>query len=140
MIACVVRRYGFLLRTLPLDICRPYLTTADRAVRTTVFRILGVSHDVQTLDKVNCAKHNLSMPAEFGGLNVPSLELDVEHAYYASFTITLVNLITDYEPESESLDTMYGLIRQELLHVATSTLPWAVQLRCLGFRNRISWC
>jgi hypothetical protein len=24
---------------------------------------------------------------------------------------------------------MYGLIRQKLLHVATFTLPWAVQLR-----------
>jgi hypothetical protein len=29
MITCAVRRYGFLLRTLPPDICRPYLATAD---------------------------------------------------------------------------------------------------------------
>jgi hypothetical protein len=56
MITCVVRRSGFLLRTLPLDIYKPYLATADRAVRTTIYRILGVSHDVQTLDQVKCAK------------------------------------------------------------------------------------
>jgi hypothetical protein len=63
------------------------------------------------------------------GLNVPSLELDVERAHFALFRATLANLITDYE--SESLGPMYGLIRQELLNVATSTLPWAVQLLSL---------
>jgi hypothetical protein len=52
-----------------------------------------------------------------GGLNVPSLELDAEPAHYASFIATLANLITDYE--SESLRPLYGLIRQELLDVAT---------------------
>jgi hypothetical protein len=36
-------------------------------------------------------------------------------------------LITDYE--SESLGPICGLIRQELLHVATSILPRAVELR-----------
>jgi hypothetical protein len=88
---------------------------------------LRVSQDVQTLDELNCAKHQLSLPEEFGGLNVPTLKLDVENAHYASLTATLANPIIDYE--SESLGNMYGLIRQELLNVATSTLPWAVQLR-----------
>jgi hypothetical protein len=77
--------------------------------------------------QLNCAKRQLSLPAEFGGLNVPSLEVDAEYANYASFTATLANLISNYE--SESLGPMYGLIRQELLHVATCTLPWAIQLR-----------
>jgi hypothetical protein len=76
---------------------------------------------------VNCAKRQLSLPAEFGGLNVPSLELDIELAHYASFIATLANLISDYE--SESLGPMYSLIRHEELNVATSTLPSAVQLR-----------
>jgi hypothetical protein len=40
------------------------------------------------------------LPAEFGGLNIPSLELDAEPANYASFIATLANLITDYEFES----------------------------------------
>jgi hypothetical protein len=120
MTACTVRRYGFLPRTLPPDICRLYLGVAYRVVRTAVFGILGVSHDVQTLDKVNCAKCKLSLPAEFRGLNVPSLELDAKLAHYASFIATLANLISDYE--SESLGSMLGLIRHELLNVAT-TLP-----------------
>jgi hypothetical protein len=127
MITCVVPRYGFLLLTLPLDICRPYLATANRAVRATVYRILGVSLDAETLDQLNCAKRQLSLPAEFWGLNVPSLELDAEHAHYASFTATLANLIANYE--SESLGPLYGLIRHELLNVVTSNLPWAVHLR-----------
>jgi hypothetical protein len=55
MITCAVHRYGFLLRTLPHDICRPYLVFADRAVRVAVFKILGVSHEVQTLDNLTCA-------------------------------------------------------------------------------------
>jgi hypothetical protein len=76
---------------------------------------------------INCAKRQLSLLAEFGGLNVPSLELDAEHAHYASFIATLANLTTDHE--SLSLGPWYGLIRQEVLNVATSTLPWAVQLR-----------
>jgi hypothetical protein len=90
---------------------------------------LGVSLDAQTLDQLNCAKRQLSLPAEFGVLNVPSLELDAEHAHYASFTAIFANLIIDYE--SESLGPLYGLIRQELLNFATSPLPWAVQLRNL---------
>jgi hypothetical protein len=123
----ITSAFKFLLRTPPPNIYRPYLATADRAVRNTLYRILGVSHDVQTLDKLTCTKRKLFLPAEFCGLNVPSLELDAELAHYASFTGTLVNLIIDYE--SESLGHMYGLIRQELLNVATSILPWAVQLR-----------
>jgi hypothetical protein len=55
------------------------------------------------------------------------MELDVEPTHYASFNATLANLNNDYEPES--LGAMCGLIRENLLHVATSTLPWAVQLR-----------
>jgi hypothetical protein len=101
---------------------------ANRVVRNTkVLRILDISENVQTLDHLSHAKRKLSMPAEFGGRNVPSLELDFEHAHYASFTATLANMITDYE--SESIDPMYGLVLHELLHVATSTLPWAVQVR-----------
>jgi hypothetical protein len=126
MITCVERRYGFLLRTLPPHICRPYLATASRAVRNAVYRVLGVSQVVQTLGKLNCAKRELSLPSEFGGLNVPSLELNVEHAHYASFTATLANVIIDCE--SESLGPMYDLIRHELLNTATYTLPWALQL------------
>jgi hypothetical protein len=124
MITCAVRRYGLLLRTLPPNICRPYFATADRAVRATLYRILGVSLDTQTLDKLNCAKRKLSLLAEYGGLNVPSLELDAELAHYASFNATLANLVTLYE--SELLGPLYGLIRHKLLNVATSTLPWAV--------------
>jgi hypothetical protein len=41
MITCAVRRYGFLLPTLPSDICQPYLTTENRAVRIAVFRIVS---------------------------------------------------------------------------------------------------
>jgi hypothetical protein len=47
-----------------------------------------------------CGKRQISLPTEFGGLNVPSLERDVELAPFASFTATLSNLITDYESES----------------------------------------
>jgi hypothetical protein len=70
---------------------------------------LGASHDVQTLNQLNCAKRKLPLFAKFdGGLNVPSLELDAELAHYASFNATLANLIIDYG--SESLDSMYGLM------------------------------
>jgi hypothetical protein len=114
-------------RALPPNICRPYLSTADRAVRAAIYRILDVSLDAQTLDQLNCAKRQLSLPAEFGGHNVPSLELDAEPAHYASFTATLATRIIDYE--SESLGPLYGLIRHGLLNVATFALSWAVQLR-----------
>jgi hypothetical protein len=108
-----------LLRTLPPNVCRPYLAIVDRAVRNAVYRILGNSQDVPTLDQLNCTKRQLSLPAEFRGLNVPALELDAKNAHYASFTATLANLIT--HDESESLGHMYNLIRQELLNVDTST-------------------
>jgi hypothetical protein len=94
----------------PFDICRPHLATTYRAVRIVVHRILGVSQDVQTLEQLNCARRKPSLRAEFGGLNVSSLELDDEHAHYALLTATLANMIADYE--SESLGPMYGIIRQ----------------------------
>jgi hypothetical protein len=56
IITCAVRRYGFLLRTLPPDICRPYLYAPDTTVRTSIFRILGVPQEIQALDQLNCAK------------------------------------------------------------------------------------
>jgi hypothetical protein len=127
MITCVVRRYGFLFRTPPRNICRPYLATANMPVRIAVYRILGVCEDVEALDKLNCAKRQLSFPAEFGGLIVPPLELDVELVHYASFSATLANLIT--YTESESLGPMYSLIGREPLNLTTSTSPWAVQVR-----------
>jgi hypothetical protein len=69
---------------------------------------LGAYRDLQTLNKLNCAKRKLPLFAKFGGLNVPSLELDAELAHYASLNATLANLIIDYG--SESLDPMYGLM------------------------------
>jgi hypothetical protein len=127
MITWAVHRYGLLLRTLPSNACLPYLTIADRAVRYAIFQILDVSKDVQTLDTLNCAERQLFLPAEFGGLNVPPLELDGERAHYAYFTATLANMTIGYE--SESLRPVYGLIRQGLMHVVASTLPWVIQLR-----------
>jgi hypothetical protein len=61
MITCAVCRYGFLLRTLPPNVCRPYFTTADKAVCAAFSRMFGDFHDVQTLDKLNCAKRLLSV-------------------------------------------------------------------------------
>jgi hypothetical protein len=81
MITCALRRYGFLLRTLLLDVCRMYLATADSDVRSAVFRKFGVSPEVQTHDKINCSTRLLFLITEFGGLNVPSLAIDVEHAH-----------------------------------------------------------
>jgi hypothetical protein len=126
MITCAVRHHGLLLRTVPQHICRPYLAARDRAIRVAVLRILGFSHDVHTLDQVNCAKRQLSLLAEFGWLYVPSLELDAKHAHFVSFTATLANMLAHYV--SESLGPMYGFIREKRLHVAISTLPWAVHL------------
>jgi hypothetical protein len=132
MITCAVRRYGLLLRTPPHDICRPYLATSYRPYlvrRTLVLRILSVSHDVQTLDQLNCDKPEVSLPAEFGGLDVPSVKLDVELNHYALYSMrpSLANLIIVYE--IKSLGPMYGFIRHErLLHIAIYALPWAVQL------------
>jgi hypothetical protein len=103
---------------LPPNTWRPYLAPANRAVRNAIYRILGVSQNAQTLDQLNCAKRQLSLPAEFRGLNVPSLELDAEPPHYASFPATLANLINDYK--SESLGLMYGLILHELVNVATT--------------------
>jgi hypothetical protein len=79
---------------------------------------------------------------KFELLNVLSLELDAEPAHSLpthSLTHSLTRRRTcfihcdprqhDIDYESELLGPMYGLIRQELLNVATSTLRWAVQLR-----------
>jgi hypothetical protein len=69
MITCpLLRHYGFLLRTLPPDIYRSYLANEGRAIRIAVFRIFGVSQNKQTLDQRSCAKREVSLSEEFGGL------------------------------------------------------------------------
>jgi hypothetical protein len=55
---------------------------------------------------MKCSKRQLSLPADFGVFNAPSLELDVEHVHYASFTATLANMIIDYESELRVLCTV----------------------------------
>jgi hypothetical protein len=61
---CAVPHHGFFLRTLPHDVRRPYFTISNMVVRNAIYRILGVSHDVQTLDQLNCVKRQLSLLAE----------------------------------------------------------------------------
>jgi hypothetical protein len=98
MITGAVRSYGFLLRPILRDVCRPYLVTADSVVRYAFFRIFWVSPEVQTHYQINCATRQLSSPAELGGLNVPSFALDAKLAHYAaSFDATLVKLMSEYE-------------------------------------------
>jgi hypothetical protein len=136
-ITCTVRRYGFLLHNLPPDVCRPYLAAADSVVWYAIFRIFEfrvfetlkpqTPLEVYTHDQMNCATRHFPLPAEFGGLDVPSFAIDVEPTHYASFDATLAIHIIDCK--SESLGPLYGIIRRRLHDVATSTLPWAVQFQ-----------
>jgi hypothetical protein len=96
----------------------------DNVVWYVGFRIFGTSPEVETYDQIKCAKRQLSLPAELRVLNVPSPRIDIEHAHYASFNASLI-----IDCESESLGPLYGIIRREVRNVATSTSPWAVQLR-----------
>jgi hypothetical protein len=61
---------------------------------------MDITPYVQTLDQVSCAKRHILLSAEFGGLNVPPLELDDEPARYTSFTATLGKLTLNYESEA----------------------------------------
>jgi hypothetical protein len=76
---------------------------------------------------LDLAISQIRLPAEFGGFNVPSLEMEANSAHYASFTATLANLISDYE--DASLGALYGMLCTELKNVAFSSNTWAVQLR-----------
>jgi hypothetical protein len=71
--------------------------------------MFGVFPEVQTNDQIICATRQLSLPAEFGGLNVPPLALDAEPPHFVSFDATLASLTTHYK--SESLGPLYGIIR-----------------------------
>jgi hypothetical protein len=62
----------------PRDVCRPHHPTADNVIWHNVFSILGVSPEVQTHDNFSYSTRQLSLPADFGGLNVPPLSLDDE--------------------------------------------------------------
>jgi hypothetical protein len=73
-----------------------------------LFVFFCVSPEVQAHEQINPATRELSLPAEFGGLNVPSLALDAELAHYASFEASVAILIIDYE--YESLGPLYGII------------------------------
>jgi hypothetical protein len=67
MIACAIRRNEFLLRN-PHDFRRPYLATADRAVRYAVFRILGASQAVPSSINLIVLSASFTLPRSLGGL------------------------------------------------------------------------
>jgi hypothetical protein len=83
MIMCAVRRYDFLLRTLPHNSCHPYIATEDSVVWHDVFHIFRVPPEVETHDQIDSATRQFPLPTEFGGLNVPSLALDVGPTHHA---------------------------------------------------------
>jgi hypothetical protein len=83
--------------------------------------IFGVSPEVQTHDKISCATSQLSLPAEFGGLNLPSLALDDEPTHYKLHSTRVSQVLLCLNYESESRGPFYGIIRHELQNVDACT-------------------
>jgi hypothetical protein len=85
-----------------------------------VFRILGLSHDVQqTVDQLNI----------FSLISANFPPCQRSYRYGGLIYRPSSSMLTMFTMLHESYVRSLGLIRHELLYFATLTLPWAVQLR-----------
>eukprot|EP00873_Tetraselmis_striata_P026416 jgi/Tetstr1/446680/TSEL_003619.t1 len=127
LIVCAVRQTSFLSRMMPPSELDPFLLEAvDVANISTAFSLLGLDACDQSTPHMEAAIVQMSMPADFGGLNMALLQSEALAAFYSAQSVVLPKMVREYGP---ALGPLYEAIRAEMLSLATSALPWARETR-----------
>eukprot|EP00873_Tetraselmis_striata_P022128 jgi/Tetstr1/442392/TSEL_030518.t1 len=123
LVVCAVRQTGFLSRMMPPSELDPFLEAVDAANIYAVFSLLGLDACDQSTPRMEAAIVQMSMPADFGGLNMALLQSEAPAAFYSAQSVVLPKLVREYGP---ALGPLYEAVRAEVSSVATSALP------CMG--------
>eukprot|EP00873_Tetraselmis_striata_P001848 jgi/Tetstr1/422112/TSEL_012969.t1 len=122
LVVCAVRKTGFLSRTMPPSELDPFLEAVDANI-SAAFSLLGLDYACdQSTPRMEAAIVQMSMPADFGGLNMAFLQFEAPAAVYSAQFVVLPKLVREYGP---ALGPLYEPVRAEVSSVATSALPWA---------------
>eukprot|EP00873_Tetraselmis_striata_P006544 jgi/Tetstr1/426808/TSEL_017023.t1 len=122
LVVCAVRQTGFLSRMMPPSELDPFLEAVDAANISAAFSLLGLDACDQSTPRMEAAIVQMSMPADFGGLNLALLQSEAPAAFYSAQSVVLPKLVREYGP---ALGPLYEAVRAEVSSVATSALPWA---------------
>eukprot|EP00873_Tetraselmis_striata_P043331 jgi/Tetstr1/463595/TSEL_008474.t1 len=122
LVVCAVRQTGFLSRMMPPSELDPFLEAVDAANISAAFSLLGLDACDQSTPRMEAAIVQMSMPADFGGLNLALLQSEAPAAFYSAQSVVLPKLVREYGP---ALGPLYEAVRAEVSFVATSALPWA---------------
>eukprot|EP00873_Tetraselmis_striata_P009744 jgi/Tetstr1/430008/TSEL_019869.t1 len=128
LVVCAVRQTGFLSRMMPQSELGPFLEAVDAANISAAFSLLGMDACDQSTPRMKAAIVQMSMPADFGDMNLALLQSEAPAAFYSAQSVVLPKLVREYGP---ALGPLYEAGRAEVSSVATSALPWARETRCV---------
>eukprot|EP00873_Tetraselmis_striata_P022040 jgi/Tetstr1/442304/TSEL_030445.t1 len=129
LVVCAVRQTGFLNRMMRPSEPDPLSAAVDAANISAALSLLGLDACDHSTPRMEAAIVQMSMPADFGDLNMALLESEAPAAFYSAQSVVLPNkLIREYGP---ALGPLYEAVRAEVSSVATSALPWACETRRL---------
>eukprot|EP00873_Tetraselmis_striata_P008648 jgi/Tetstr1/428912/TSEL_018888.t1 len=137
LVVCAVRQTGFLSRMMPPSELDPFLEAVDAANISAAFLLLGLDACDQSTPRMEAAIVQMSMPADFGGLNLTLLQSEAPAAFYSAQSVVLPKLVREYGP---ALGPLYEAVRAEVSSVATSALPWARETRRVYETLPTYWC
>eukprot|EP00873_Tetraselmis_striata_P026442 jgi/Tetstr1/446706/TSEL_034195.t1 len=126
LVVCAVRRTGFLNRMMPPSELDRFLEAVDAANISAAFLLLGLDACDQSTPCIEAAIVQMSMPADFGGLNLALLQSEAPAAFYSAQSVVLPKLVREY---GAALGAIYEAVRAEVSSAATSALPWARETR-----------
>eukprot|EP00873_Tetraselmis_striata_P035897 jgi/Tetstr1/456161/TSEL_042929.t1 len=126
LVVCAERQTGFLSRMMPPSEVGPFLEAVDAANISAAFSLLGLDAFDQSTPRLEAAIIQMSMPTDFGGMNLSLLQSEAPAAFYSAQSVVLPKLVRECGP---ALGPLYEAVRTEVSFVATSALPWARETR-----------
>eukprot|EP00873_Tetraselmis_striata_P001538 jgi/Tetstr1/421802/TSEL_012705.t1 len=123
LVVCAVRQTGFLSRMMPPSELDPFLEAVDAANISAAFSLLGLDACDQSTPRMEAAIVQMSMPADFGGLNLALLQSEAPAAFYSAQSVVLPKLVREYGP---ALGPLYEAVRAEILWASVAIDAGAV--------------
>eukprot|EP00873_Tetraselmis_striata_P025483 jgi/Tetstr1/445747/TSEL_033395.t1 len=124
LVVCAVRQTGFLSRMMPPSELDPFLEAVDAANISAAFSLLGLDACDQSTPRMEAAIVQMSMPADFGGLNLALLQSEAPAAFYSAQSVVLPKLVLEFIPG-------YGVaerhcLREQVIHLPPYRDTWVV--------------
>eukprot|EP00873_Tetraselmis_striata_P012701 jgi/Tetstr1/432965/TSEL_022302.t1 len=98
LVVCAVRQTGFLSRMMPPSERGSFLEAVDVANISAAFSRLGLDACDQSTPRMEAAIVQMSMPADFGCMNLALLQCEAHVAFYSAQSVVLPKLVHEYGP------------------------------------------